>query len=154
MAELENHQSSPQRRHWQAVNSLLLQNRSLESCPLPRQLVKDKAFRKDHVDTSHFLERNLKMSVNQNICLTSPKAGLVSKSSHILNPTEQGMPGDGLVPRKEFGRVLKTGSSVSTQSDRLCLCNYQWRKGSWYSDRQCQLSAQEQSRYWDLLGKE
>ena len=87
--------------------------------------MKDKAFKKDHVDTSHFMERNLKVSVNQNFCLTGPKAGLVSRSSRILNPIEQGMPGDGLVPRKEFGRVLKTDSCVSTQSDGLCLCNYQ-----------------------------
>lgn len=71
-------------------------------------MVKDKAFKKDHVDTSHFTERNLKLRVNQNFCLTSPKAGLGSKSSRILNPIEQGMPGDGLVPRKELGRVLKT----------------------------------------------
>lgn len=76
---------------------------------------------------SHFMDRNLQLRVNPNFCLTSPKADLVSKSSRTLNPIDKGVPEDGLVPRKEFGRVLKTDSWVGMQSDGLCLRNYQQR---------------------------
>jgi len=53
------------------------------------------------------MERNLKLSVNQNFCLTSPKAGLVSKSRGILQPIEQGMPGDGLMQGKSLAESSK-----------------------------------------------
>lgn len=76
--------------------------------------MKDKVFRKDHVDTSNFMEGNLR----QRFCLTSLKAGLVCKSSRILKPIEQ-MPGDRLVPAKGFGRVLRTDRCVSRLSDGL-----------------------------------
>lgn len=82
--------------------------------------MKDKVFRKDHVDTSNFMEGNLRQSVNKNFCLTSLKAGLVCESSRILKPIEQSMPGDRLVPVKGFGRVLRTDRCVSRLSDGLC----------------------------------
>lgn len=86
--------------------------------------MKCKAIKKDGVDTSHFMERNLRLNVNKTFCLTFLKAGLVSKSSCGFNPTEQGMPEDGLVvTRTEPGKVFKTDSYVSTESNRLCLSN-------------------------------
>lgn len=49
----------------QAVNWILLRNRNSRSCTLPRELLKDKVFKKDHVDTSNFMEGDLRLSVKK-----------------------------------------------------------------------------------------
>lgn len=99
------------------------------------------------------MERNLRLSVNQNFCLTSQKSGLAFKSSCILNPTDQGMAGVGWSQGRSLAESSKQ-TAVWAQSGGLCFYSYQWGKQYLCSDRVYQLSAQEQSRYWDVPGEE
>lgn len=81
-----------------------------------------------------FMERNLRLSVNQNFCLTSRKSGLAFKSSCILNPTGQGMAGVGWSQGRSLAESSKQ-TAVWAQSGGLCFYSYQWRKQYLCSDR-------------------